>query len=475
MFSTRSHSRRGLDGMIWIMGQSNASGAGGQNRGNEYEPPSPLIGMFDKADQWRIAEEPNASARGVVDSVSDDGIAFLRYSPRAIEAVADNGSGLYRLTVTGHGYTGSSLTTRIADSVGAAALNGDFGVTTVNVNLIDLQGSDSTGAPGWVPGTGTTNVWLNHHSPWTLCAKRVMALASKRLGVLPCSKGGTLMRSWLPAEDRFDATTLFGSSNRRRLACGVTPACIVYFGHESSALTSGEFPNYVAEWTQLMSEFRAEVPDIPVIYAQLAMHERSTGDASPSDPDDISGPWERMFQAREHARSFEDHASNTSPNKIPGLHMVTAFDLPLRDGIHVDRDGVDILSERFARAIAEHVYGIGDGTGPRFNPSFPVAVIDSTNVAVVFDRAVTVAGTANDQFRVWDNNAAAWRAVTGVSVTTSFVANDTIVVTVGVGFTGLPTVTYGQTFQNSNGVTLADVVKDVNGLPAPAFKFTAVA
>ena len=73
---------------------------------------------------------------------------------KPVSGAVNNGSGLIRLTVTGHGYaTGDRI---IVDSVGGVtAANGSWIVTVINTNTLDLQGSTFSGT--YTSGGITTN------------------------------------------------------------------------------------------------------------------------------------------------------------------------------------------------------------------------------------------------------------------------------------------------------------------------------
>lgn len=73
---------------------------------------------------------------------------------KAVTGAVDNGAGLIRLTVTGHGYTTGDRI--IVDSVGGVAnAHGSWIVTVIDANTIDLQGSTFAGT--FTSGGITTN------------------------------------------------------------------------------------------------------------------------------------------------------------------------------------------------------------------------------------------------------------------------------------------------------------------------------
>src|SRR5688572_29943610 len=88
--------------------------------------------------------------------------------------------------------------------------------------------------------------------------------------VVGVAVGGTPMSLWMPTENRFDRSTLFGLANFRRVAAAPQGVrAIWYYGHEASGGYPSA-PNYISEWKKLISEFQKELGPVPVIFAQLA-------------------------------------------------------------------------------------------------------------------------------------------------------------------------------------------------------------
>jgi hypothetical protein len=64
--------------------------------------------------------------------------------PRAITGAVNNGGGLIRLTVTAHGFTTGNKVT-VANVGGVPNATGNWTVTVVSADVIDLQGSTFAG------------------------------------------------------------------------------------------------------------------------------------------------------------------------------------------------------------------------------------------------------------------------------------------------------------------------------------------
>lgn len=93
---------------------------------------------------------PTSGIRGIVATTQD----ATGVGNKTVSGAANNGSGLIRLTVTGHGYsTGDSIA--VYGVVGTTEANGQWVVTMVDTNHIDLQGSTFSNA--YSSGGTTTN------------------------------------------------------------------------------------------------------------------------------------------------------------------------------------------------------------------------------------------------------------------------------------------------------------------------------
>ena len=253
---------------------------------------------------------------------------------------------------------------------------------------------------------------------------------------------------WLPGSNRFDRSTLFGEANYRRvLGNPRPPQAIWYYGHESSGALE-HIDEYIPLWKQLIAEFQQETGPVPVIFAQVA---KST-----------NAVWqEHNFRVAEQQRRSEAG----QPEGTPGHFMVVTFDLPLGDIIHLSGGANRILGRRYALAMREHVLGEAvNGTGPRLKS---VAQFRGNwrTIRVQFDCAITEPVNGyEDQFAVRDEHGevpvvAVWRDSTGTSVMIQVDRSDDSPLWVE----------YGGGRAEDAGVFLTNVVRDLDGLPAPAF------
>ena len=168
-----------------------------------------------------------------------------------------------------------------------------------------------------------------------------------------------------------------------------------------------------------------------------------------------------MFTAVEQQRLSEEGQSQGTP----GHHMVVAFDLPLGDGLHLSGEANRILGLRFARAMRQHVYGEPiDGTGPRL-VSASLANQAQSLIRLTFTQVINLPVNAyDDQFRVTD--AAGPISIIAFSRTPDGRAIDLRLRRLAGGPVRL---SYGEPASTANLLYLTNVVRNAEGLPAPAF------
>ena len=136
--------------------------------------------------------------------------------------------------------------------------------------------------------------------------------------------------------------------------------------------------------------------------------------------------------------------------------MVVAFDLPLGDGLHLSGEAKRILGLRFALAMRQHVYGEAvDGTGPRL-VSVSLSVQEQPVIRVTFTQIINLPVNAyDDQFRVTDFSRTADARSIDLKLQRPAVAPVRL--------------SYGEPASTANLLYLTNVVRNLEGLPAPAF------
>ncbi len=164
------------------------------------------------------------------------------------------------------------------------------------------------------------------------------------------------------------------------------------------------------------------------------------------------------------------YTSGEATEPLPLSHMVVTFDQPLIDDQHLNTTGYIEVGRRFALAYRQYVLGhTVNGTGPRLEATgaFTHPSADKSKVIVKFDKEITTGGATNynGQFRVYD----------GVTeMTVSSAVRDTtdttaVLITMSATASGTVAVSYGDLAVASTGITLLDVVKDTDLMPAPTF------
>jgi len=283
-------------------------------------------------------------------------------------------------------------------------------------------------------------------------AKALNTDSAKDVLLVPCAIGSTNIAQWNTPETAGDRTTLFGAMAYRygqAASKGGSPV-IVWYGHESSAsLAVPDFTNggvgsgYQSAFTSLVENIRSEIVDAPLIMVQLAS-------------DDTLSIAEGLAAAGEAQRQLE--------LSLPNTYMVVAHDIARNaspDDIHVSRAGMDVLADRVALAIREHVLGEPvNGTGPRIVS----ASYSGDTVTLVCDRELnTTSGNYGNLFRVYAD---------GVEQTVSSANRGTDTSTVEIvcsaPLSGSVTLTYGYRAGPASAAR-TDFVADADGLPLPLF------
>jgi len=160
-------------------------------------------------------------------------------------------------------------------------------------------------------------------------------LSDRAIGVIPCAKGGSAIAEWAP--NRSDAT-LYGSCLKRTRAASTVGevAGMLFYQGETDALapsTTGKtispgqwgsaFATMVREWRKDLEASR-----LPVVFVQIGSH-RSSSTPFPN--------WKEV-QRQQAAVS------------LPQVRMVRTEGLPLRDAVHLSRDGCRTAGRRMADA-----------------------------------------------------------------------------------------------------------------------------
>ena len=165
-------------------------------------------------------------------------------------------------------------------------------------------------------------------------AKEMVGQTGVPIGLIPASHGGTSMQQWDPALRDQGGESLYGATRERFRAVGGKVAGILWYQGESDANPT-DGAKYAQRMTTLIQSFRADfqAPNLPFYLVQLG------GFVTEPSQDMLFG-WN---QVREIQR--------TLPETMANVGMVSAIDLGLDDGIHIDTQSLKTLGKRLA-AIA---------------------------------------------------------------------------------------------------------------------------
>lgn len=268
--------------------------------------------------------------------------------------------------------------------------------------------------------------------------------------LVPCAIGGTTIAEWDTPSTLDDRTTLLGAMKYRydKAAIKAGSPVIIWYGHEGSATDAvpdytngGVGTTYRDAFISLLNNVRTNIVDAPIILIQLA-----------SD-DDLAFATS-LAAAGEAARQME--------LSMTDVYLVVAHDVqrnPSTDDVHVARQGQDVIADRVALAIREHILGEAvNGTGPRFSSLSFLGDV----VTVTFDKEVAESATDyGDLFRVYSE---------GIEVTVNSAVRgtntSTIVLTCADFVTSPLVVSYGYRAGPASAAR-TDFVQDSDGLPAP--------
>lgn len=156
------------------------------------------------------------------------------------------------------------------------------------------------------------------------------------IGVVPCALGGSSIIEW---QRNKSTDTLYGSCLQRvRIAslAGKIQGILIFQGESeanSPILATVENPiidNYGPLFQQLIVDYRLDlaIDDLPIVYAQV----------SPAPEESPNKNWLAIQQAQ-------------SEIDLDCTDMIITGDLPQMDGLHYDRDELNIIGQRFALAM----------------------------------------------------------------------------------------------------------------------------
>jgi sialate O-acetylesterase len=148
------------------------------------------------------------------------------------------------------------------------------------------------------------------------------------IGLVPCAHGGTSMAQWDPAFRDQGGDSLYGGMYRRVKAVGGKVAGVLWYQGESDANPNAA-PLFAQKFSELIAAIRSDFgqPDLPFYYVQLGRHISTQNTVE----------WNQVQEAQRLAELA-----------IPHTGMITAVDMSLDDGIHVNTQDHKRLGKEFA-------------------------------------------------------------------------------------------------------------------------------
>ncbi len=178
---------------------------------------------------------------------------------------------------------------------------------------------------------------LTGHSPWLHFGKLLQQALGYPVGLIMTAKGGSALAPWMATSEDH---CLFDVLAQSVEAAGGKVRGIAWYQGESDGGSDETSTTYLKRFGQAVRQWRKALgsPQLPVLTVQLA---RQTAKAAPVN----QRGWSRVREAQRQAAQ-----------KIPGVSVVPANDLPVGDAVHVAAAGTMILGERMARLALERVY-----------------------------------------------------------------------------------------------------------------------
>ena len=149
----------------------------------------------------------------------------------------------------------------------------------------------------------------------------------KRIGLIPCADGGTVIAQWMPGQILYDHALL---QCRLAMRSSVLSGILWHQG-ESDCMREDGVCSYSDKLVYMMSKLREDLgtPELPIVMGEIS--------------ESISEVWNVADRPKAMNRSIEEAA-----NRLPLCAVAKAADLQLKtDGIHFDSRSCRILGKRY--------------------------------------------------------------------------------------------------------------------------------
>ena len=177
------------------------------------------------------------------------------------------------------------------------------------------------------------------HSPYLHFARILKNELGHPIGLIPTALGGSPLSAWNPAQA--SPAVLFDTMVHTAALCGGQVKGALWYQGESDTNSDAEATTYAARFADAVAAWRKALgnPALPVLTVQL-----NRVYCCNTEPGNRN--WTIVRDAQRRAA-----------REIPGVAVVSIFDAPLSDGIHISPAGNMIIGERLARAALGMVHG----------------------------------------------------------------------------------------------------------------------
>jgi poly(3-hydroxybutyrate) depolymerase len=154
------------------------------------------------------------------------------------------------------------------------------------------------------------------------------------VGLIPCAVGGTSLEQWSPNDERTQfRRSLYGNCIARAHLAGGRFRGLLWYQGEADAARPETARTYQERFVRLMEAFRRDLhqPALPVYFAQLSRHVAAM---------DAEG-WTLVREVQRRTESALPHSA-----------VVATIDATLTDPIHLDRESLERLGQRFAVRVS---------------------------------------------------------------------------------------------------------------------------
>ena len=199
---------------------------------------------------------------------------------------------------------------------------------------------------------GVSSDGIAKGSPWPLVATSIMQSQNVPIAFIPTAKGGSKILQWQPSSNHSDASTLYGSMNRRINAVGGNVKAVLFYQGEGDASANTAQAIYEAHLNAFINTVASDFPGLTTMVGQI-------GQSNNSELDNI------------RAAQINTIHSNNNSRIGPSTYDINLADEG-GDVLHFKSDSdMQEFARRWTLAIEKTYYSGTNGYGP---------VVDTGNI-----------------------------------------------------------------------------------------------